>query len=391
MKKIVLIAPLSMLINTSYAESFKRFSVSAGWLHVIPNGSANPFNISTLALQSGRFGVGAISPKTFMNSVDLAKIDGDATAKAQALFNSEPNEPGEKFVPPNSYSKTLDMLLVTKVDGKTVADSSGLLDDTSGKLIPAATGSVGIRGIENWTQQGTGLVAEKIDTLGLVIGYYLTDQVSLQMIGGIPPRVDIQGKGEIIAPMKGTAYLTDHRVAPYIGREVLIKEDIPITKLGNKPTVSRARAWTPSFEVQYQFGKTGVNKFRPFVGAGFMYAHYNQIKVHHEVRKDLISAGHRIQNILDGKAGASLENIKSSGDPYVRVKAEDSIAPIATLGFTYDLNQSWYVTASVSYAKLNNLVKVDVVNSRDGNRLIRSTTRIDVDPILTYAGVGYRF
>ncbi|HFF4611372.1 TPA: OmpW family protein, partial [Acinetobacter baumannii] len=28
--------------NMSYAEGVKRFSVSAGWLHVMPQGKANP-------------------------------------------------------------------------------------------------------------------------------------------------------------------------------------------------------------------------------------------------------------------------------------------------------------------------------------------------------------
>ena len=30
--------------------NFKRFSVSAGWLHVMPQGKANPFNINTAGL-----------------------------------------------------------------------------------------------------------------------------------------------------------------------------------------------------------------------------------------------------------------------------------------------------------------------------------------------------
>ena len=33
--------------------NFKRFSVSAGWLHVMPQGKANPFNINT-AVANGR-------------------------------------------------------------------------------------------------------------------------------------------------------------------------------------------------------------------------------------------------------------------------------------------------------------------------------------------------
>lgn len=383
-KKIVLIAPLSMLINTSYAEGFKRFSVSAGWLHIMPQGSANPFFINTAIRNGTVHAVGEITPQSFINSVDQSipdprNAEGDPPRIDQlnSLFGLAPPAGSPPGTP------------APGVKGSTV-DLTGFIDGNS-KIIAATTGVVNLNGLEAWTQKGTGLEAEKVDTLGLVIGYHLNDKVSLQMIGGIPPRVDIKGKGKIVAPMSGVVTLTDPRAAQILGETIPIKQDIPITNLGNKPTVSRARAWTPAFEVQYQFGKAGVNKFRPYVAAGVMYAHYNQIKLHHQVRADLVAAGHMIQNIKDGKAGAALDKIASSGNPYVKVKAEDSVAPIATLGFTYDLDESWYATASVSYVKLNNLVKVDVINANDGSRLIRSTSRIDVDPILTYVGVGYRF
>ena len=77
-KKIILIAPLSMLMSASYAEEFKRFSVSAGWLHIMPQGSANPFNISTVILNGSQHKVGGITPKSFIDSVDLKKADAMA-------------------------------------------------------------------------------------------------------------------------------------------------------------------------------------------------------------------------------------------------------------------------------------------------------------------------
>ncbi|MEX7541808.1 OmpW family outer membrane protein, partial [Acinetobacter baumannii] len=120
------------------------------------------------------------------------------------------------------------------------------------------------------------------------------------------------------------------------------------------------RAWTPAIEAQYQFGKSGVNKFRPYLGVGLMYAHFNDIKLNDEIRSDLISAGHMIQNVLDGKAGAALDRKESSGNMVVKVDADDAIAPIFTAGFTYDFNDSWYTVASVSYAKLNNRTQIDV-------------------------------
>ena len=45
----------------------------------------------------------------------------------------------------------------------------------------------------------------------------------------------------------------------------------------------------------------------------------------------------------------------------------------------------------MSYAKLNNKTKIDVINQTTGEQLIHATTKIDIDPLITYLGVGYRF
>ena len=211
--------------------------------------------------------------------------------------------------------------------------------------------------------------------------------MSLQLIGGIPPKVDIKGKGEIFAPLSGFA-TTGGDLA---GLEIPLLQDIPITNLGNKSKAATVRAWTPALEAQYQFGKSGVNKFRPYVGVGLMYAYFNDIKLNSEIRSDLEAAGHMIQNVLDNKAGAALDGKVSSGVMRVDVDADDAIAPIVTAGFTYDLTENWYGVASVSYAKLNNKTTINVVNESTGQQLIHATTKIDIDPLITYLGVGYRF
>ncbi|HDK8956927.1 TPA: OmpW family protein, partial [Acinetobacter baumannii] len=219
----------------------------------------------------------------------------------------------------------------------------------------------------------------------------LNDNVSLQFIGGIPPKVDIKGQGEILAPLSGVALSPNELVKILFPNGITLGQAVPITNLGNKPKAASVRAWTPAIEAQYQFGKSGVNKFRPYLGVGLMYAHFNDIKLNDEIRSDLISAGHMIQNVLDGKAGAALDRKESSGNMVVKVDADDAIAPIFTAGFTYDFNDSWYTVASVSYAKLNNRTQIDVINQNTGARLIHGSTKVDIDPIITYLGVGYRF
>ncbi len=211
----------------------------------------------------------------------------------------------------------------------------------------------------------------------------------MQLIGGIPPKVDIEGKGQIFAPMSGTA--NPGGIAAQLFPELSLQQDVPITNLGNKSKVATTRAWTPALEVQYQWGKSGVHKLRPYVGFGVMYAHFSSIKMNGQTTADLVAAGHMIQNILDDKAGAALDGKTSSANPFVRVKADDAFAPIATLGATYDFATNWYAVASVSYAKLNNRTNIDVIDANKGTKLIHATTKIDIDPIMTYLGIGYRF
>jgi len=364
LKKIVLAGSLLAVANISYAEGFKRFSVSAGWLHVMPQGKANPFNINTAVPKGTVANVGAISPDAFINAID-----------PDAVLNDEPKTNAKEFL-----KDTL----------PTLGEILGVFDE-QGNISADVTGTTTINGIDQWRNEGTGLEAEDADTLGLMVNYYINDNVSLQFIGGIPPKVDIKGKGEIVANMNGIALPQGDISGLFPNGELPLLTDIPITNLGNKNKAATVRAWTPALEVQYQFGKSGINKFRPYIGAGVMYAHFNDIKLDGGINSDLIAAGHMIQNILDGKAGAALDKKVSSANPYVKVKAEDAFAPIITLGATYDISDNWYSVASVSYAKLNNKTTIDVTDGNTGTRLINSSTKIDIDPLITYVGVGYRF
>lgn len=352
-------------MQMAHAET-KRFSVSAGWLHIMPQGTANPFNINTSVMNGTNSEVGVISTQAFLNSVDPDAIGHD-------LGNN-----------PFNQKDTLTMIL-----GDEIIQS--MLTDGNGNLLPEVTGTATMHGLERWQAAGTGLEAEDADTLGLMFNYYLNDKVSLQLIGGIPPKVNIKGRGEIFANISGIAKSPNNLVQILFPDGIDIKQAIPITNLGNKPKASSVRAWTPAIEAQYQFGKSGVNKFRPYVGVGIMYSHFSSIKLDSQINDDLVAAGHMIQNVIDGKAGMALDGKTSNASPYVKVTTTDEISPIFTLGATYDFAENWFAVGSVSYAKLNNQVNINVIDSQTGNQLIRSNTKVDIDPLITYLGVGYRF
>lgn len=121
-----------------------------------------------------------------------------------------------------------------------------------------------------------------------------------------------------------------------------------------------------------------------------MYAYFNELEINPRTEQDLIAAGHMIANIKEGNAGAALERTPSKANPQVDLEATDAIAPIATVGFTYDFNDKWFAVGSLSYAHLKNETTITVSDAKLGE-LIRSTADIEINPVLAYAGVGIRF
>ena len=319
-------------------DGFKRFSLSAGWLHAMPQGSANPININTTVAEGTQSKVGDVSKQAVLDA---------------AVKDSNPIVYGAINLWPT--------------------------DTVSG----LATGTATIKGLSNWQSQGTGLEADNVDTVGIMANYHFTDNLSLEIKAGIPPKVDIKGKGDIYAPLSGSA-------STILG-DIDLKQDLHITDLTQGGKAATARAWLPAVELHYQFGKSGVNKFRPYVGAGVMYAYVNDLKMNSGLESDLVKAGHMIQNIHDGKAGAALDGKTSSADPIVKLEATDTFAPIVTVGATYDFNPNWFAVGSVSYSKMNNEAKIYVTDRNTGKELIQANTKIDIDPLITYLGVGYRF
>ncbi|ENW89663.1 MULTISPECIES: OmpW/AlkL family protein [Acinetobacter] len=363
MKKTLLFAStLLALPAVSYAspyfslqdgDGFKRFSVSVGALHVMPQGKAQPFQVNTAVKEGETARVGDIS-------IDAVKS------------NIDPN------MDPNLSSSFVN-----------------LLDQLNIETLPAAmSGTAEIHGLESWNNPGTGLEADDVTTLGIMTNYFFTDNVSFEVKAGIPPKVDLQGKGKIYAPFSAVATPSIDLIEQIPGGidlpAISMKNDLLITDLEAHGPAASARAWTPAFEFQYHFGKTGVNKFRPYVGLGLMYAYFNELEINPRTEQDLIAAGHMIANIKQGQAGASLEGTPSNANPKVELEASDAFAPVATVGFTYDFNEKWFAVGSLSYAHLQNDTTITVTDATHGE-LIRSKADIEVNPILAYAGIGIRF
>lgn len=71
-------------------------------------------------------------------------------------------------------------------------------DDGAQYLRASTAGTAEINGLSSWENQGTGLEADDVLTLGIMTSYHFTDNLSLEVKAGIPPKVDIQGKGKFM-------------------------------------------------------------------------------------------------------------------------------------------------------------------------------------------------
>lgn len=325
-------------------DGFKRFSISVGALHVMPQGQAQPFRVNTAVKEGETAKVGNIQAQTVLDNI--------------------------------RSGSDVNPLLKAALKGLAAIDAP----------VPSSlSGTAEIHGLSQWDNVGTGLQADDVTTLGIMSNYFFTDHVSVEVKAGIPPKVDLQGQGKIYAPFSAIA----SPLGSVLG-QLELENGILITDLSAHGTAASARAWTPAFELQYHFGKTGVNKFRPYVGLGVMYAYFNELEMNPRIEQDLIAAGYMIANIKEGQAGGSLEGKTSSANPQVDLEASDAFAPIATVGFTYDFNSNWFAVGSVSYAQLSNDTTITVTDAKLGE-LIRSKANIEINPILAYAGIGYRF
>ena len=340
-------------------DGFKRFSVSVGALHVMPQGKAQPIGINTAVADGTQSTVGRVKTDSVLNAIDQSTAEGKSK---------------HDFLAGIAKTPIINSLIVDDIDGVQY-------------LKPNIAGEATINGLNHWQAEGTGLEADDVTTLGIMTNYFFTDNISLEVKAGIPPKVDILGKGQIYAPLTGVA--KPGGIGTVIG-ELPLKSDIFITDLSAHGKVAEARAWTPAFEFQYHFGKTGVNKFRPYVGLGLMYAYFNELKMNPNLESDLIAAGHKIANIKNGSAGASLDGVVSTANPKVKLEADDAIAPVATAGFTYDFNDRWFAVGSVSYAHLTGEQTITISDANLG-QLIEAKSDIEINPILGYAGIGYRF
>lgn len=186
---------------------------------------------------------------------------------------------------------------------------------------------------------GTGANVRSTTTLGLNVHYFLTDHWAVEGVFGIPPRIKLDGEGQLFGP---------------VGR------------LGS------ARLYAPTVLGKYFFGQA-EDKFRVSLGAGVTYNDFRSVRLN--------SAG--LQQAM-ARGGLPLPPGATTS-----ARIGSKWAPVFSVGVNYAIDRHWGISGSVSYIPLK--VRADLTTSVGGQPLVTSTTKIKVNPVIPFVYVTYRF
>jgi outer membrane protein len=178
----------------------------------------------------------------------------------------------------------------------------------------------------------TGARIDSADTLGLGVGYFITDHLAAEFEGGVPPRFDINGADSFSQ----------------------------FGKLGS------ARLWDPTLLFKWHFRKPD-DKLRPYIGIGVTRIWFTNAQLTNTAFES---------TVLQGPTSVSTDS---------------SWAPVFNLGFNYSLSKHWFAGLSVSYIPVSTTANFTTTNVGPLGLTLRTQAKITLNPIVTYAKIGYAF
>lgn len=180
---------------------------------------------------------------------------------------------------------------------------------------------------------GTGASIDQSDTLGLSVGYFITDHLAAELEAGIPPKFNIEGAGSFSQ----------------------------FGKLGS------ARQWSPALLVKWNFMKPD-DKFRPYLGIGVTRVWFTDAKI----------------------TNGAFQSAVLHGGP-TSVSTDRSWAPVFNAGFNYSFNKHWFAGVSVSYIPVSVTADLTTTNVGPFGLTAHTQAKIKLNPIVTFAKIGYAF
>lgn len=198
-------------------------------------------------------------------------------------------------------------------------------------------------------------------TPAFTLSYFFTDHLAVKIEGGIPAEFDLSGRG-VVRPsgIAGT----------------LINVDLGAQ--GNNPLAS-ARQWSPAVLLQWYFRETDT-QLRPYLGLGTTYTWFTDVELNPTFEQDVQRNFGAPLALAVGEPGATT----------VDAQASSSWAPIVNAGFSLALSEHWGLSASVSYIFLKTTSTIDI-RTQGGTPLARSSTKLDLNPIVSSVLLSYRF
>lgn len=206
---------------------------------------------------------------------------------------------------------------------------------------------------------GTAAAIDNADTVLLAWSYFFSEHWVLKLEGGIPPTFHMQGEGT---------------VAPPVALGLL---NVDLGAASNNPIAS-ARQWSPALQVQYWLGRADA-RWRAYVGLGATYTWYTDVELNDAFAGQLDARFAKPLALLNGKPTAGT---RESAD------ASASLAPIVNAGLAYALTPHWGLSLSLSWIGLSTKATIDL-RAADGSLLARSSTHIDVYPLVSALMLSY--
>jgi outer membrane protein len=179
---------------------------------------------------------------------------------------------------------------------------------------------------------GTGAHASSTDTVGITTEYYVTDNIGVATLLGLPLKVNLVGDGAL-------------------------------HKYGN---LGSTRPMPPAIELRYHLF-SAESKFRPYLGLGVNYTWFTQVRTTNS------------QFITDslGPGGSARATLSSSWNPVFEV------------GANYAITKHWSVGTSVNYMPVKTHLTLYGQTATGTPIVSRSTLRLD--PLSVFVNVAYTF
>ncbi|MCC8403314.1 outer membrane beta-barrel protein [Paraburkholderia sp. MMS20-SJTN17] len=200
-----------------------------------------------------------------------------------------------------------------------------------GDATPLTVQSIGGQPV-NRELTGTGAHASSTDTLGITTEYYVTDNIGVAALVGLPLTVDLVGDGTL-------------------------------QKYGN---LGSTRPMPPAVELRYHLFAADA-KFRPFIGVGVNYTWFTQVR----------ATNARFIEDSFGPGGSAHATLSASWNPVFEV------------GANYALTKHWSIGTSVNYMPVKTNLTLYGQTATGTQIVSKSTLRLN--PLSVFVNVAYTF